>query len=225
MDEAWLRRACRSVWDQVSGRPRGASVVVAPGAGRLVIKAARLRPLRTDRSVAAARIAQLLRAGDVPTPEVHAVCTDGARRLSALVMEQIIAVDEAEALASVESSDWVEAMATSIAAMHGAGVRHRDLKGSNVLLAAGESGPEAWIIDLEGASVVRLRAGLRTRARDLARLDLSLDLLGVKAGSLLERYGHLVGWSPASHGRARALMEDYKRRKRAQNARRGRELR
>lgn len=229
LEEAWLRRTCRLVWDRVQGQPHGSSIVgvsavAAPGGGRLVVKAARIRPLRLDRSLGAARMAVRLRGGGVPTPEVHAVCTQRAGSFSALVMEHVQAVPQEEALHSNRSDDWIASMASSIAGMHRIGVRHKDLKRSNVLLVAGDPGPEASIIDLEAASVLRLGVGLRARARDLARLDLSLDVMGVSGGSLLEHYASFAGWAAPNRDRARVLMDRYKRRKRAQNLRSGREL-
>ncbi len=224
LDDVWLRRECRAAWDHWSGRAHGVTIVDAPDGGSLVVKVGGARLFRGSRSLGAARIARCLRAAGVPTPEVHAVCTQGRGRLCALVMGHVPAVDQGEALRSDAADDWVASMARSIAKMHGAGIRHRDLKGSNVLLVRGNEGPEAWIIDLDGASVVRFGVSAAKRARDLARLELSLDQLGAVGSCLLERYAAFAGWGPDEARGARGPMDAYKVRKRTRNERSAREL-
>ena len=60
-----------------------------------------------------------------------------------------------------------------VAHMHQACVRHRDLKVANLLLSEQGERIEAWVIDLEGASVA-FRVPWRTRYKNLARLALCL---------------------------------------------------
>ena len=224
LDEAWLSRACRTIWGQMDERHHGVSIVDAPGGGSLVLKAGRSRRFRRSRSHAAARMALRLGRAGVRTPEAHAVCSQDPGGLRLLVMEHVGALDMENLLLSEDAGDWVSAMVRSIAAMHAADVRHRDLKASNVLLVRGEAGPEAWLIDLDGARHLPFGVGLSRRARDLARLELSLDIMGADGAELLQRYVPLAGWSPAQSARARRVIDAYKIHKRARNARTGREL-
>lgn len=62
-----------------------------------------------------------------------------------------------------------EAVGTVLGRMHARGFSHRDLKAGNLLIRDSFAGPEAFVIDLDGAAH---RGGLswRTRVRNLARL-------------------------------------------------------
>ncbi len=67
-----------------------------------------------------------------------------------------------------------EAVGRQVSRLHTAGVSHRDLTGSNILIVESGQGVEAYLIDLEGA---RMRRGLRraVRVKNLARLELSIE--------------------------------------------------
>ena len=71
-----------------------------------------------------------------------------------------------------------EALAHTVARLHRGGLRHRDLKGANVLLDPGDP-PRVVLLDLDGVRARWEPLGpypVRVRARDLARLRLSLGL-------------------------------------------------
>ena len=118
-----------------------------------------------------------------------------------------------------------EALAHNLVRLHRGSMRDRDLKGGNVLVDS-EAPARAIFIDLEG---VRARDegarpyGLRTRARDLARLLQSLLLYDALDDGvwrpLLEIYAERMGDDPAAiDARARpwalAHIERNKKRKR-----------
>lgn len=66
-------------------------------------------------------------------------------------------------------TEVAEAIGSVLGRMHARGFSHRDLKAGNLLVRDGLAGPEAFVIDLDGAAH---RRGLswRTRVRNLARL-------------------------------------------------------
>jgi hypothetical protein len=71
-----------------------------------------------------------------------------------------------------------DALATLLADLHCAGIRHGDLKASHVFLTVGRRGLEPRLIDLEGVRFGR-RLSDRARIRELAQLNASLpDALG-----------------------------------------------
>lgn len=74
-----------------------------------------------------------------------------------------------------------EAIASAVARLHAAGVRQRDLKAPNIIVAGNSSAPSVHFIDLEGMRALGSRPTLGVRTRDLARLTTSLaseDLQG-----------------------------------------------
>jgi len=124
----------------------------------------------------------------------------------------------------------VGALATSVAGLHRAGVRHRDLKAPN-LLVAGDP-PVAWVLDLEAAARARPQPSLRVRARDLARLGASLESADARAAGLgSDGWPRLVRAYAAARQdgeteveRLVRLGERWIARKVQRNARRGRPL-
>jgi tRNA A-37 threonylcarbamoyl transferase component Bud32 len=59
--------------------------------------------------------------------------------------------------------------------MHAWRINNRDLKGNNLLLAERPDRVDAWLIDLDGVRVQR-RLSARTRAKNLARFAVSMEL-------------------------------------------------
>jgi len=83
---------------------------------------------------------------------------------------------EAEAGASLPSP-WrcraSAAIARTVGAMHDAGIVHADLNLKNILLRDSVDGPEAFVIDFDGARLMR-QVPLRARMRNLLRLERSV---------------------------------------------------
>jgi tRNA A-37 threonylcarbamoyl transferase component Bud32 len=105
------------------------------------------------------------------------------------------------------------ALAASLARLHAAGFRHRDLKASNLLLRRGAQGLEVVWTDLDGLRPVGT-VEVRLRARDLARLGTSFESraareAGVRAGhwpELVRRYmQHALGRTPSAEEVGRVL--------------------
>jgi tRNA A-37 threonylcarbamoyl transferase component Bud32 len=71
--------------------------------------------------------------------------------------------------------------------MHSCGISHRDLKPSNLLVADRGEGISVYIIDLDGADV-SYRVSRKRRDRDLARLVVGLERMGLIGNSLRLRF-------------------------------------
>jgi tRNA A-37 threonylcarbamoyl transferase component Bud32 len=80
----------------------------------------------------------------------------------------------------------LRAVAVEVARLHGAGARQRDLKAPNVLVAARGGRLEVTLADLEGMTLLRRAPGLAVRARDLARLAVSLREKEIAAAGIAE---------------------------------------
>jgi tRNA A-37 threonylcarbamoyl transferase component Bud32 len=124
--------------------------------------------------VAFARAVRLEHRGvQVPPPLLAA--WDG-RGAGVLVSRAVPGADLPEALAAARGAARRRLLADvgrTLRRMHDAGVHHRDLKAPNVRVRA--EGAGIVLVDLEGARVHRGPVRWRRRARDLARLDASLD--------------------------------------------------
>jgi serine/threonine protein kinase len=78
------------------------------------------------------------------------------------------------------------AIAREVAALHASGVRQRDLKAPNILVAERGDRLDLTLLDLEGMELLGSPATLRVRLRDLARLAVSLREARVRASGIRE---------------------------------------
>jgi tRNA A-37 threonylcarbamoyl transferase component Bud32 len=125
-------------------------------------------------------------------------------------------------------------VAAEVARLHGAAARQRDLKAPNIVMEDLPSGGlAAWLIDLDGMSLLSRPPSRGARVRDLARLAVSLREEAVRAAGvgpedwsfLVRRYlKESSGRDPARED-VEAFVEDtlaWARRKEARSRRRGR---
>ena len=149
-------------------------VMVKPGKGTGTRRLGRLVTRAPSRSLSAYRVGVRLQANDVPTPRPLAVLERkkvGLVTADMLLTDWIDAPDLSILLTSSEAEERVRKIASaarSIAALHAASCRHRDLKASNLLSTPG--GPEVLLADLDGARVCVNGPSCRRRLRDLSRL-------------------------------------------------------
>ncbi len=185
--EGWRRRLRASRADG-SGRAKIAREAIA-GAGRVVLKALRrgglLAPLWPDtfrdarRPVGNLGLPDLARARGIPTPRAAALLLEraGRGRLRAfLAVEEIPrAVDlRARWMTGRAGPGEAASVVALVRAMHDAGLRHHDLNVGNLLLRDGDGGaPEAFVVDLDGASIDRGPVPFRVRVASLRRLERS----------------------------------------------------
>jgi serine/threonine protein kinase len=125
-----------------------------------------------------------------------------------LLTDWIDAPDLSILLTSSEAEERVRKIASaarSIAALHAASCRHRDLKASNLLSTPG--GPEVLLADLDGARVCVNGPSCRRRLRDLSRLMVSLVVFGGQGGHTGEPSDADIDRSCATDGAL--LLERY----------------
>jgi 3-deoxy-D-manno-octulosonic acid kinase len=136
----------------------------------------RRRPVRELAASAAAR------ALGVPTPEVvAAVVYPGGPAYRAELATRLVpdGADLAETVLGPGRGGQAERLAAWRAAASllrrafDAGVVHADLNMRNILVARGDGGPEAWLLDLDRARVLAGPVGRAGRRRMLQRLDRS----------------------------------------------------
>ncbi|MDJ0521227.1 MAG: lipopolysaccharide kinase InaA family protein [Planctomycetota bacterium] len=173
-DDTWWARAEAWLWhrpEDATPLKTGADVLrtddvvlkyhgpVAPG--RLP------RPLRAFRCA----FALMNRGIAVPLPHLAAAKDDGSGVYAAAY------VDAPDLHTCVAAGDvdagLLRRLGRALRLMHDAEVTHRDLKAPNLLVAPDGTFP---VVDLEGVRIRRGPVRLARRARDLMRLDASLDL-------------------------------------------------
>ena len=153
-------------------------VMVKLGKGSVSRRLLRFVTRSPSRSLAAYRVAMTLRANDVPTPRPLAALERrraGVVLADMLLTEWVDAPDLSRLLISAQGDErisLISSAARSIAALHAARCRHRDLKASNLLSST--QGGELLIADLDGARSCVEAPSHQRRVRELSRLILSL---------------------------------------------------
>ncbi|MEC8510555.1 MAG: lipopolysaccharide kinase InaA family protein [Planctomycetota bacterium] len=212
-------------------QPRGITRVDADGVD-VALKLGRRRGARgallrlglaPSRSARAAALGVALHDAGVPTPAIFASRVAAAPPSDVLVMEFVDGVSFDEVVeAGSAGLPLLEMAAAVVHCLHDAGFAHRDLKASNLLLG---SDGLLRVIDLDGARRVSRGPSLARRARDLARLAASVEVLGGDAAALVRSYADAAGLSGARRERLTAAVAAAVARKRERNQRRGRPLR
>lgn len=185
--DGWRRRLRASRADG-AGRAKIAREELA-GALRVVLKALRrgglLAPLRPDtfrdarRPIGNLALPDLARARGIPTPRAAALLLERAERRR---VRAFLAVEEIPRAVDLRAR-WrtgrgapgdAASVVALVRAMHDAGLRHRDLNVGNLLLRDGDGGaPEAFVVDLDGASIDPGPVPFRVRVASLRRLERS----------------------------------------------------
>ncbi len=94
--------------------------------------------------------------------------------LRSFILERVAGLGPGEARDVLKQGLW-SAIAAQVARLHAARVRQRDLKAPNILISRDREGAiRASLIDLEGMTKLASPPSARVRARDLARLAVSL---------------------------------------------------
>ncbi|MDP6518264.1 MAG: lipopolysaccharide kinase InaA family protein [Planctomycetota bacterium] len=165
----------------------GGPMLVKQGRGSAGRRLARGLSRAPSRSLAAFRMGSILQASGVPTPRPLAaieLCGGPFGTVVSadlLLTEWIDGPDLSQALpraTAAEHSRLLSNAARSIALMHIAGCRHRDLKAANLLNLQADSA--VLIADLDGARACRGGPSHRQRLRDLARFMTSLEVMEVE---------------------------------------------
>ncbi len=163
--------------------PRG-SLFVKHGGRNAARRFVRSLTRSPSRSLAAFRLGSVLHAYGVPTPRPLAAIERRRGPAGSLVTADLLLTewmsspDLAQALPIATDPDrenLLAAAAHSIALLHMAGCRHRDLKASNLLRS--QDGATVLIADLDGARACRGGPSHRQRLRDLARFMTSLAVI------------------------------------------------
>jgi tRNA A-37 threonylcarbamoyl transferase component Bud32 len=215
----------------------------APSAGERVLR--RLgRPGRIARS---ARVGRALRDAGVRVPRllasVEEPLREGGRGLLVLeavegldlrrfLLSRFAAAPDATARGALGESLW-SAVAREVARLHAVPARQRDLKAANIVIEETAGGLAAWLIDLDGMSLLPRPPSGRLRVRDLARLAVSLREEAVRAAGvgpedwsfLVRRYLEESAGRPPAPREVDSFVEDtlaWARAKEARNRRRGR---
>ena len=95
-----------------------------------------------------------------------------------------------------EQRGFLARLGRMLRALHDAEVTHRDLKSPNLLAASTDGGLAPVIVDLDGARIRGRTVSWRRRARDLARLDASLDACASDRLRVLRAYWSVLPRPP-----------------------------
>lgn len=169
---------------------------VASELGPLTLKRDASRPLRRlarrlgaarSRAVRAFELARELRAAGVPTPRAWAALEGPRDALLVLErrpgrdLDQLLRARAALVADPARRDALWRALAATVARLHAAGFRQRDLKAPNVLVeleepdvSGGSSPPKLALLDLDGVRRTRGVPRARVRRADLGRLAASL---------------------------------------------------
>lgn len=195
-DATWWPRAERWLWH----KPADAEALKTGGSvlreGAVVLKYhAAVSPGRLPRPLRAFRRAFALmnRGVAVPLPHLAAVKDDGsgvyaAAYVDAPDLQKVVARGAADAT-------LLRRIGRSLRTMHDTEVTHRDLKAPNLLVVPDGTFP---IVDLDGVRIRRRPIRWARRARDLMRLDASLDLDVPLRRAVLEGYYDMLPRPPVS---------------------------
>ena len=201
--------------------PRSSVTRVEAGGIRVVLKEWRQRGpwqlvadrLRGSPAARAWRIGVGLRAHGIGAAVPYAFLE--RRRLGMPVASWLLLEDLSPALPAdaavheMEAPQVADALASLLARLHRAGIRHGDLKASHVYLAPGSSGLEARLIDLEGVCFAR-RLPDRARIRELAQLNASLPdaLSAALRRGAFERYRSALPFRAPAQACLRRVVEE-----------------
>jgi tRNA A-37 threonylcarbamoyl transferase component Bud32 len=202
---------------------------VTPEEGGAPIAAKRFAatlPLRIPRAERSFRLAVAFAHRHIPAPRPFlAVAGRGGSLLLSAWVEGRDLLTAAREAGGPERAALLERAARAVRRLHDAGLSHRDLKASNLLLPT--DGRGIVFADLEGARVHRRAVSWRRRARDLARLDASLTLSDGERIVFLEGYVRVAPQSPLPFERFTAFVatrSEWKRRRTARRAERAARL-
>lgn len=218
LDEAVLREAfAEAVRDAVGRKPSGV-VRCAVGDDLLSMKlgrGSRSRRLsrRRSRSARAWDCASVMnQALPCLTPAPRALierrASAGWVDADAYVYDWSSGVTLDQAMGSSCPFELARLLAEAVHCMHARNVTHRDLKASNVLIEEGAGGAIVRFIDLDGARVRSAPPSPQRRARDLARLALSLRLGGADPEALVDAYAQQSGAAPRDIERMRRRVSE-----------------
>ncbi len=173
---------------------------------------------RLPRPLRAFRMAYALGVRGIPAPtpllalaEEHGAGIVATRFVDAPNLHDFLAAGRYEALDVAARRRLLERLGRTIRRMHDAEVSHRDLKAPNLLIT---DALEPVIVDLDGARVRRGPVRWPRRARDLMRLDASLDLPERDRTRILAAYHAVLPFPPLDLGAFAEEVAALSRRKR-----------
>jgi tRNA A-37 threonylcarbamoyl transferase component Bud32 len=178
---------------------------------------------RLPRPVRALRLAHALATRGIPAPTgCLAACEEDGRGLVATRwvdapnLHDFVADGRYAALAPAARRRLLEGIGRTLRALHDAELSHRDLKAPNLLVRADLT---IVVADLDGARVRRRPVRWARRARDLMRLDASLDLPDTARLRILGAYHDVLPRPPLPLGELAAEVARLARRKRGPSGR------